>query len=297
MLHCEDFAGALEQYSSTRFTLRLRSGTLSLSERTLIMGILNVTPDSFSDAGRFYRFDAAVAQAEKMAEDGADIIDIGGESTRPGAESVSEEEEARRVIPVIEYLVKRATVPISIDTCKAGIARRALDAGAQMVNDVTALRFDPQLAEVVAEYRCPVILMHMLGEPKTMQENPRYDAVIPEIISFLQARIDFALQRGIDPEQIIVDPGIGFGKTVEHNLEILRELARLKALGRPILVGPSRKSTIGKILGTGFEDRVEGTAAAVTVSIMGGAHIVRVHDVKQMARVSKMTDAIIGSVL
>jgi dihydropteroate synthase len=291
-IHCDDFADAVERFSSGRFTLSLRGGSFSLGDRTRIMGILNVTPDSFSDGGSFYRFDAAVAQAEKMAEEGADILDIGGESTRPGAEAIPEEEEARRVMPVIEYLVKRIETPISIDTCKAGIARRALDAGAQIVNDVSALRYDPEMVNVVAENGCPLILMHMLGAPKSMQENPQYEALVPEIIAFLKSRIDFASKEGVKPEQIIVDPGIGFGKTVEHNLEILRGLAQFKALGRPLLVGPSRKSTIGKILGAEVEDRVEGTAAAVTVSIINGAHLVRVHDVKQMARVARMTDAI-----
>ncbi len=288
----DEFAAATEGFRSGRFTLTLRSGKLTLGERTLIMGILNVTPDSFSDGGRFFNFDAAAAQAEKMVAEGANVLDIGGESTRPGAKAIPVEEEARRVIPLIEHLAKRSSVPISIDTCKAEIARRAMDAGAEIINDVSALRNDPELANVAARAGCPLVLMHMLGVPKIMQVNPCYDALIPEIVAFLRDRIDFALDRGVAFEQIVVDPGIGFGKTVEHNLVLMRELGRLKALGRPILIGPSRKSTIGKVLGTDVDDRIEGTAAAVAVSIMNGAHIVRVHDVKQMARVARMTDAI-----
>jgi dihydropteroate synthase len=293
-LGCEDFVAAVRRYSTDRFTLNLRSGALELGGRTKIMGILNVTPDSFSDGGRFHNFDAAVAHGEKMAEEGADIIDVGGESTRPSAEPVPVEEEAGRVLPVVEHLSKKLAAPISIDTCKAEIARRSLDAGAQMVNDISALRFDGEMIKVVRESGCPAILMHMRGTPKNMQEDPRYDALMPEIVSFLQERIDFALEEGVGLEQIIIDPGVGFGKTVEHNLEVLRGLAQLKALGRPILVGPSRKSTIGKVLDKEAHDRLEGTAAAVAVSIANGAHIVRVHDVKQIALVAKMTDAIMG---
>jgi dihydropteroate synthase len=290
---CEDFAGAVENYAFDRFTLSLRSGRLLLGDRTKVMGILNVTPDSFSDGGNFYRFDAAVARGEKMAEEGADIIDVGGESTRPGADPITLEEEARRVIPVVEYLAKRIRIPISVDTFKAEMAQRALDAGAQIINDVSALRFDPKMAKVVARAQCPLILMHMLGIPKSMQDDPHYDALIPEVIGFLCLRIQDALQNGVSIEQIIIDPGVGFGKTVEHNLELLNGLSQLKALGRPILVGPSRKSTIGQVLGAGIEERVEGTAAAVAVAIMNGANIVRVHDVKEMVRVAKMTDAIL----
>ena len=293
VIPCEHFSSAVADYAAERFTLNLRGKPLTLGERTRIMGILNVTPDSFSDGGSFSSFDKAVAHAERMVEEGADIIDIGGESTRPGAEIISEEEELKRVLPVIEYLAGRIQTPISIDTCKAAVARKALEAGAQILNDVSALRFDPDMVEVAAEFRCPLILMHMLGDPKVMQSDPHYDALIPEIISFLKKRIDVALAGGLDFEQIILDPGMGFGKTVEHNLEILKELAQLKTFGRPLLIGPSRKSTIGNILGTDVGDRLEGTAAAVTVSILNGAHIVRVHDVKEMARVAKMTDAIV----
>jgi dihydropteroate synthase len=288
------FGAAVERYACRDFPLALRNGSFSLGERTRIMGILNVTPDSFSDGGRFHNFDAAVAQAEKMAEEGADIIDIGGESTRPGSDPVTLEEEAERVLPVIEHISKNLSVPISIDTCKAEIARRALDAGAEIVNDVSSLRFDEEMVEVVRASKCPVILMHMLGTPKTMQKSPAYDALMPEIISFLSERVEFAVKQGVAFEQLIIDPGVGFGKTVEHNLEILLRLKQLRALSRPILIGPSRKSTIGEVLEVPAHDRVEGTAAAVALGIANGAHIVRVHDVKEITRVAKMADAIMG---
>jgi len=289
-----DFASAMERFSSENFTLTLRSGAFTLGERTKVMGILNVTPDSFSDGGRFHNLDAAVAQAEKMVEEGVDIIDVGGESTRPGADPVSLKEEAERVVPVIEYISKHLSVPVSIDTCKAEIARRALDAGAELVNDISALRFDEEMAEVVRHNGCPLILMHMLGTPKVMQQNPSYDALMPEIVSFLAERVDFAAEKGIKLEQLVIDPGIGFGKTVEHNLAILLRLRQLKAIGRPILIGPSRKATIGKVLDAEVDDRIEGTAAAVAMGIANGAHMVRVHDLKEMIRVAKMTDAIMG---
>ena len=289
-----DFAAAVERSSNREFALKLRDGLLTLGERTKIMGILNVTPDSFSDGGRFHNFDSAVAHAEKMAEDGADIIDVGGESTRPGSDPVPVEDEAARVVPVIEHLAKNLSVPISIDTCKAEIARRAVEAGAEIINDISALRFDPRMMDVAREAGCPIVLMHMRQTPKDMQRDPHYDALIPEVISFLRERITSCVEAGIDPEQIIVDPGIGFGKTVEHNLEIIRELDRFRALGRPILIGTSRKSTVGAVLDAEVDERIEGTAATVAVAITRHAHIVRVHDIQEMARVAKMTDAIMG---
>jgi len=293
-LECKDFIAAVEKYSARRFELKLRGGSLALGERTAIMGVLNVTPDSFSDGGRFHNFDIAVAHGEKMAEDGADIIDVGGESTRPGSDPVPLDEEAQRVLPVIEPLAKNLSTPISIDTCKAEIARRALEAGAEIINDVSAFRFDEEMISVARESGCPVILMHMRMTPRDMQREPRYDALMPELISFLGERVESAVAGGIDPGQIVVDPGIGFGKTVDHNLEIIRELGRFQALGRPILIGPSRKSTIGAVLDAEVSDRMEGTAAAIAVAIANNAHIVRVHDVSEMARVAKMTDAIMG---
>jgi dihydropteroate synthase len=264
-----------------------------MEHRTLIMGILNVTPDSFSDGGLNYDADAAVTHAIQMLEDGADIIDVGGESTRPGAELVPVEEEIRRVVPVIERISKETDAVISIDTYKAKTAEAVLDAGASIVNDISALTFDPDMRRVVAEHKVPAIIMHIKGTPKDMQSNPAYDDLIEEVKAFLQQRIDEAANAGIDPRMLILDPGIGFGKTINHNLEIMRRLKEFQSFRMPILMGTSRKSTIGKVLG-GLppEERLEGTAATVAVSIMNGANIVRVHDVKQMARVAKMTDAI-----
>ena len=273
--------------------IRLKQGSLDCSGRTLVMGALNVTPDSFSDGGKFYEPLLAVQQGIKMVRDGADIIDIGGESTRPGSDPVSADEEIRRVVPVIEALSRETDVPISIDTCKAEVADRALEAGASIVNDISALRFDPAVADVAVRHGAAVVLMHMAGTPKTMQENPHYDDLMGEIGAFLQERIDFVLGKGLVKEKIVVDPGIGFGKTVEHNLQILKQLKKLEGLGRPILIGTSRKSFIGHILKAGIDEREEGTAATVAVGIVNGAGIVRVHDVAKMTPVVRMTDAIV----
>jgi len=274
-------------------TLNCRSQKLELGRRTLIMGILNVTPDSFSDGGLFAKVEAAVEHAENMVAQGADIIDVGGESSRPGADTVSVEAEKARVLPVIERLVGTVEVPVSIDTYKSSVARDALSMGACIVNDITALRGDPDMASVVAEAGAPVILMHMKGTPKDMQLDPHYDSLISEITSFLRTRIQAAIDAGIPQNQIIIDPGIGFGKKVEHNLEIIRRLREFKSLGKPILIGTSRKSFIGKVLGLSTDDRLEGTAATIAVAIANGADIVRVHDVKEAARVVRMTDAIV----
>lgn len=257
------------------------------------MGILNVTPDSFSDGGIFFDRNIAIERGLRMVEEGADIIDVGGESTRPGAEPVTSEEEIRRTIPVIEDLAKRVGIPISIDTYKAEIARRALDAGASIVNDISGLRFDDEMPKVVAEYNAPVVIMHIKGAPKNMQANPEYDALVPEIMDFLRAGIRIALRSGVREDMIIIDPGIGFGKTFAHNLEVIKNLDEFSLLGRPLLIGPSRKAFLGKILdGAPASERIEGTAAAVAISIMNGANIVRVHDVKEMVKVAKVTDAI-----
>ena len=261
--------------------------------RTLVMGILNITPDSFSDGGLFAKVEAAVEHAERMIVEGADIIDVGGESSRPGAEPVSVEVEMDRVLPVIEKLAKATEIPISIDTYRSSVARKALDVGASIVNDISALRDDADMASVVAEAGVPVILMHMKGTPKDMQADPHYDCVISEIISFLRTRIHAAVDAGISPDHIIIDPGIGFGKTVAHNLEIIRRLRDFKSLEKTILIGTSRKSFIGKILGLQTDDRLEGTAATVTTAINNGVDIVRIHDVKEMVRVVRMTDAIV----
>jgi dihydropteroate synthase len=266
---------------------------LDLSSRTHIMGILNVTPDSFSDGGKFYKFDDAVKQGLKMAEEGTDIIDVGGESTRPGSNPVSLEEELSRVIPVIESLSQRLDVPISIDTYKAKVAQEALNAGAQMINDISALRFDPELKKVAASHDVPVALMHIQGTPRTMQENPYYKDVIGEITFYLKESIQIATDAGIDREKIIIDPGIGFGKRLEDNLNILKNLKRFSILNRPILIGCSRKSFIGKILDLMPEERLEGSLAALAVAVMNGAHIVRVHDVKESRRVANLVNAIL----
>lgn len=256
--------------------------------RVLIMGILNVTPDSFSDGGRFLSPDAAVERALVMEGEGADIIDIGGESSRPGAEPVSVEEELGRVLPVLERLRGRLRIPISIDTTKAEVAEAALRAGACIVNDISALRFDPAMAPLVAEFGAGLVLMHMLGTPKTMQQSPHYDDVVREVRGFLAERAQYAQSQGIPREAIAVDPGIGFGKTVEHNLELLRRLPELVELGFPVLVGPSRKSFIGALLGLPVEERLEGTLAACAVAVVRGADILRVHDVRQVRRAADL---------
>jgi len=270
-----------------------RNFSLDLSNKTCIMGILNVTPDSFSDGGRFFDPASAVHRGMQMAEDGADIIDIGGESTRPGADPITIEEEVRRTIPVIEALSKEIRIPISIDTYKAEVAKSALDAGAEIVNDISGLRYDPRMTKVVAEYGVPVVIMHMKGTPKDMQKAPVYEALIPEILDYFREGIRIAMEAGIPEDKIIVDPGIGFGKRFEHNLEIIHNLCEFVLLEKPLLVGPSRKAFIGKILGdVPPGDRFEGIAAAVAISIFNGAHIVRVHDVKEMVKVAKVADAI-----
>ena len=267
--------------------------SLNTSNKTFIMGILNVTPDSFSDGGLHFDRSRAVEACLRMIDNGADIIDIGGESTRPGSDPVSLDEELRRTLPVIESVASKVKVPISIDTYKANVARRAIDAGASIVNDISGLMYDPEMPAVIARCSVPVVIMHIKGSPKDMQKDPSYTALIPEILEYFRSRIAFAVNAGIPEDKIIIDPGIGFGKTFDHNLEILHNLDKFTALGRPILVGPSRKAFLGKILDDApAADRIEGTAAAVAISIMKGASIVRVHDVKEMAKVAKVSDAI-----
>lgn len=283
-------------------TYKLSWGThsLELGKRTCIMGILNVTPDSFSDGGKFFTCDAAVAQGEKLVEDGADIIDIGGESTRPFSDAVSDQEEIRRVVPVIEKLAKRISIPISIDTTKASVAKRAIEAGASIINDIGALRLDHDMAQVAAEYEIPVILMHMKGTPKTMQVSPAYDDLIGEIKAFLENVIKQAEKSGISRSKIIIDPGIGFGKTVEHNLLLINNLDAFDTLNVPILIGPSRKSFIRNILKDKLREDIEpdlqavetGTQAAIAASILHGAHIIRVHNVANACATVKIIDAL-----
>jgi dihydropteroate synthase len=250
-------------------------------ERAKVMGIVNVTPDSFSDGGEFLDRDRAIAHGRELAAEGADVLDIGGESTRPGAAAVGAEEEMQRVRPVIEGLA-RGGPPISIDTSKLAVAEAALDTGATMVNDVTALRAEPDLAGLCAERGCEVVLMHMLGDPRTMQENPTYVDVVDDIKAFLADRIEFAISEGIAEERIWIDPGIGFGKTVEHNLELHRRLGELAELGRPIVFGSSRKSFIGKLTGAAVDARLGGTIASNVIAYANGARMLRVHDVAPM---------------
>lgn len=267
--------------------------SLDFSKKTYIMGILNVTPDSFSDGGLHFDKSAARDRAMMMIDEGADIIDIGGESTRPGSEPVPLGEELRRTIPVIEALAGKVSIPLSIDTYKAEVARGALSAGASIVNDISGMRFDPGMVEVISEYKVPVSIMHIKGTPRSMQRKPVYEALIPEIMDYFRITVRSAVKFGIPEDMIIVDPGIGFGKTFEHNLEILNNLEEFTLLRKPLMVGPSRKAFIGKILdGAPAAERVDGTAAAVAISIMKGANIVRVHDVREMAKVARVADAI-----
>ncbi|MBI5207822.1 MAG: dihydropteroate synthase [Candidatus Firestonebacteria bacterium] len=256
------------------------------------MGILNITPDSFSDGGYYFDVAKAVQHGLKLEEEGADILDIGGESSRPGSNSISVEEEISRIEPVLKELKKIIKIPISIDTYKSQVAERVIQLGADMINDISALRMDNNMAKLIAQSRVPVVLMHMKGIPQNMQVNPHYDCLLDEIIAFLNERIEWSINSGIDFENIIIDPGIGFGKTLNNNIEIIKYLDNFRSLGRPILIGTSRKSIIGNILNLPPHERLEGTAATVVLSIMKGAHIVRVHDVKQMKRVAIVSDAI-----
>lgn len=258
-------------------------------QKTYIMGVLNITPDSFSDGGLFLDTQNALTHARQMIADGADIIDIGGESSRPGSEPVSPEDELQRVLPVIEQLRKESDVCISIDTYKPEVARACLEAGASMLNDITGLA-DDEMARVAAAYHVPVVIMHMQGKPKTMQENPKYDNVIEEIKTFFSERIEKA--KDADVKEIILDPGIGFGKTLEHNLLILKNLSAFLEFGYPLLIGTSRKSFIGKITGQDVENRLPGTIASSTIAIMNGARIIRVHDIKELKAAALVADAI-----
>jgi dihydropteroate synthase len=281
------------------FQLRLPTRTLILGERTLVMGVLNVTPDSFSDGGAYCDRDAAVARALEIEKAGADILDIGGESTRPGAEGISAEEELRRVLPVLEELRGLLKIPISIDTSKAEVAEAAAVAGAEILNDVTALRGDPRLADIARRRKLPLILMHMRGEPRTMQKLPFARDVMRDVTSGLRRAVTVARRAGVPKSQIILDPGLGFGKSYPQNYELLARLWEIASLGFPLLVGTSRKSFIGRALESALgvshvpeANRVWGTAATVAACVLGGAHIVRVHDVAEMVQVVRVADAI-----
>jgi len=278
--------------SAQRSVLRTRHGALNFARRTLIMGIINVTPDSFFDGGRHFEPAKAIADGEAMAASGADILDIGGESTRPGAQPVSENEEIARVLPVVRGLRAQVDVPISIDTYKTKVARAALDAGADIVNDISALRFDPEMASMVATENVPLILMHMQGTPRTMQKDPQYGDVVRQVRDFLAAQLYQAMESGVAQDAVVIDPGIGFGKTIEHNLQLLRGLPMLAALGQPLLVGVSRKTFIGKILGAEPAERLEGSLAAAVAAVLAGANILRVHDVAETCKALRIADAI-----
>lgn len=272
---------------------KFNDGDNVLTGETLIMGVLNITPDSFYDGGRYSSLDEAIKRAEQIIGEGADIIDVGGESTRPGSDGVDVEEEMTRVLGVVSEIRRRFEIPISIDTTKASVARAALDEGAVIVNDISGLKFDPEIADVAAEYRAGLILMHTPSNPKDMQTHTAYGSLLDDIKSSLSDSIVLAESKGVATESIVIDPGIGFGKTVQQNLEIIGHLDEFLTLGRPILIGASRKSFIGKVLEADVEDRLEGTAATIAIAILRGASIVRVHDILQMKRVAKMADNIL----
>jgi len=290
----------LERQGRDRFLLATKPLPLPIGERTLIMGVLNCTPDSFYDGGRYFSHEAAIAHGWRLAEQGADLIDVGGESTRPkgvygsGAEPISAEEEKRRVIPVVEALAKKIRIPISIDTYKAKVAEAAIGAGAGLVNDISGFQFDASMPATVARLGVPVVIMHTKGAPADMQTNPAYENLMDELYLYFERQIELARHAGISEDRLIIDPGLGFGKRGRDNYEIIRRLAEFRGLGCPILIGPSRKSFVGKALDLPPEQRLEGTAAAVAAAVLSGAHIVRVHDVTEMRRVAAIADLIAG---
>lgn len=268
---------------------------LQFNRRTLVMGILNVTPDSFSDGGKYINRDDAISHGIKLAAEGSDIIDIGGESTRPGAEPLSLEDELNRVIPVIKKLAKEVQIPISIDTYKSEVAREALDAGASIINDISGLKSDDKMAGIAAEYDVPVVVMHIKGTPRDMQINPHYENMMSEVRNSLAESVNIALNAGVDKNKIIVDPGIGFGKDLMDNFSLIKNLDYFKSLGHFILIGPSRKSFLWKTLDVSPDETIEATAAAVTACIMAGADIVRIHDVKEVMKAVKVADLIVSA--
>jgi dihydropteroate synthase len=298
------FAGELGRFLARQqrgaYVLPTKPQPLPIGSRALIMGVLNCTPDSFYDGGRFFSPEAAIAHGQRLAEAGADMIDIGGESTRPkgvyggGAEPVPAEEEKRRVLPVIEALAKTLDISLSIDTYKAEVAAAAVQAGASLVNDISGFQFDPQMPATVAQLGVPVVIMHTKGSPADMQSNPAYENLLDELYLYFEEQIELARAAGIAEDCLIIDPGLGFGKRVQDNYEILRRLPEFRGLGCPILVGPSRKSFVGKALNLPPEQRLEGTAAAVAAAVMNGAHLIRVHDVREMRRVATIAELIAG---
>ncbi|MBF0103663.1 MAG: dihydropteroate synthase [Desulfobacterales bacterium] len=289
--------------SRTNYRIAWGNHVLELGKKTCIMGILNITPDSFSDGGQFMNSDTAISHAKKLIDDGADILDIGGESTRPYAESISEDEEIRRVVPVIQAISKYVSVPISIDTMKAKVAEKALQAGASMINDISALRFDPNMGKVAHDYQVPIILMHMKGNPKTMQVAPEYHDLLAEVTQFLNDALTTAENYSIPPSHLIVDPGIGFGKTFHHNIQLIKHLDALNILNQPIIIGPSRKAFIRNILSKQFHQEIQpdsfvadmGTQATIALSIINGAHIVRVHNVSATRSLCAVLDEMLNT--
>lgn len=274
------------------FQLKWSDYILNLDAKTHVMGILNVTPDSFSDGGKYFESDKAIEHGIAMAQEGADIIDVGGESARPYSRRISIQEELDRVLPVIEKLKKELSIPISIDTCKVEVVQAALRAGATIINDISALRFDPRMGSIAAEAGVPVILMHMRGTPENMQQNPTYEDLISEVIGFLRDGIKRSIEAGIRKELVVVDPGIGFGKTFDDNLKIIKELSQFEILQQPILLGTSNKAFIGHILKKEAEERDTGTMATVAAGVMNGAHIVRVHHVRMAVETVRIVDAV-----
>lgn len=270
-----------------------RDMELPIGSKTYIMGILNVTPDSFYDGGRYYNPGDALRRIEEMVAEGADIIDIGGESTRPGSIGVSEEEELRRTIPIIKEARKRFDIALSIDTTKSNVAKEALEEGASIVNDISGLKFDPNIASIAARYKAGLVLMHTTSRPYDMQAKAEYNDIVFDITRSLKESIELAEGKGVDPQSILIDPGFGFGKTPHHNLILLKRLSEFLVLGKPILIGTSRKSFIGKVIGD-LDGELEGTAATIAIGIMNGASFIRVHDVLYMRRVARMTDAVLS---
>ncbi|KRT66600.1 MAG: dihydropteroate synthase, dihydropteroate synthase [Candidatus Dadabacteria bacterium CSP1-2] len=292
---CEALNREEGYFIQRKHTFKCKDKELHLGTRTFIMGILNVTPDSFYDGGRFLNLDDALIQIDKMMNEGADIIDIGAESTRPGSHGVTEEEELRRVVPIIKEAMKRFDVILSIDTTKPRVAKEALGEGASIINDISGLKFNPEVAQIAAKWGAGLVLMHTSSHPYDMQLKTEYKSFIPDVINSLNRSIEIAESNGVNEKSIIVDPGFGFGKKVEHNFTLLKYLNEFLVLDKPILIGTSRKSFIGRVLGASVEDRIEGTAATVAIGVMNGASIVRVHDVLYMKRVANIVDAVMSA--
>lgn len=289
-----DYSGESPATASNAHVFKCGQWEFDLAKKTHIMGVLNLTPDSFYDGGKYPDVDSALRQTEKMVNEGADIIDIGGESTRPGSSPVSEQEELRRVIPALREISKRFDIPLSIDTTKSGVARRALQEGAAIVNDISGLKFDPEIADAVRDYGAGIVLTHTSSRPLDMQSKTEYGSLLDDILESLGRSVNTAEQKGISSDSIMIDPGFGFGKTVEQNLTLLKYLSKFLELGKPIMIGTSNKSFIGTVLNTPMEGRVQGTAATIAVGILNGASVIRVHETAYMKSVSTMIDAILN---